>query len=381
MEEYRVSIITEHDLARVPDVAQGGRFALAISAGTDLLAHSAASSVRLLPDAPQLLLAPAEALSLMTWVRFAGRHYGTVICACSGSMASIVRGLLTNTRMDSGLASADEDRVSDEATQLASVLSPLLGTRYTAIEEFRLLIAELRQKCPWDRQQTHVSLVETLLEESYEVALAIQRGNIANLQEELGDLLLQVFIQSEIASEDDAFDISDVIDTVDEKLTFRHPHVFGSVVANSADQVLTNWQKLKGMEGRKKHFVDSAKLLSSIENALLSQEAARLDGFDFESADQAYGKLLEEAQELGEEMKNLPRQDDALEMELGDVMFSALNVARLTGANPVKALRHSFAKFRDRYARVCEYAVRDQVDISTASAQELDRLWQLAKSG
>jgi len=238
----------------------------------------------------------------------------------------------------------------------------------------------LRQKCPWDRQQTHVSLLDTLLEESYEVALAIQRGSADNLEEELGDLLLQVFMQSEIAREEDGFDICDVVRTVDDKLTFRHPHVFGSTSVASSDQVLENWQKLKALEGRKRHFVDSAKLLSSIENALLSQETARSDGFDFESADQAYGKLLEESRELGEELNAPSRDEDALAMELGDVLFSALNVARLSGVNPVKALRHSFDKFRDRYGRVRAYATQQQVDISTASPDELDRLWQLAKN-
>ncbi len=274
----------------------------------------------------------------------------------------------------------EADDLTEEAVRLGDVLLPLVGTQYTSVEEFRLLIAELRQKCPWDRQQTHVSLLDTLLEESYEVALAIQRGSTENLEEELGDLLLQVFIQSEIAREEDGFDICDVVRTVDDKLTFRHPHVFGSTTVASSDQVLENWQKLKVLEGRKKHFIDSAKLLSSIENALLSQETARSDGFDFESADQAYGKLLEESRELGDELNAASRDEDALAMELGDVLFSALNVARLSGVNPVKALRHSFDKFRDRYRRVRTYAAEQQVDIATASPDELDRLWQLAKN-
>jgi XTP/dITP diphosphohydrolase len=156
--------------------------------------------------------------------------------------------------------------------------------------------------------------------------------------------------------------------------------VFGSVSAASSDQVLENWQKLKAQEGRKKHFVDSAKLLSSIENALLSQETARGEGFDFESADQAYGKLLEESRELGEELSAASRDEHALAMELGDVLFSALNVARLSGVNPVKALHHSFDKFRDRYRLVRAYATQQEVDIATASPEELDRLWQLAKN-
>jgi MazG family protein len=295
-------------------------------------------------------------------------------------MASVVVGLLGRLPGLSHDPTIEANDLTREAIRLADVLWPLVGTQYTALEEFRLLIAELRQKCPWDRQQTHVSLLDTLLEESYEVALAIQRGSADDLEEELGDLLLQVFIQSEIAREEDGFDICDVVQTVDDKLTFRHPHVFGSVSVASSDQVLENWQKLKAQEGRKKHFVDSAKLLSSIENALLSQETARCEGFDFESADQAYGKLLEESRELGEELNAASRDEHALAMELGDVLFSALNVARLSGINPVKALHHSFDKFRDRYDRVRAYATQQEVDIATASPEELDRLWQLAKN-
>ena len=380
MEDYRISIISEHDLAQEPDVVDGARFALALPAGKDPMAHATASTIRLLPQSAETLLEPSEALSFLTWARFAGRHYGTVICACDGPLALILRGLLGAPTGQDGLACSDTDEVAAKAERLGATLSPLVGTQYTAIEEFRLLVAELRQKCPWDREQTHTSLLDTLLEESYEVALAIQRGNIDNLEEELGDLLLQVFIQSEIANEDDDFDICDVVQSIDDKLTFRHPHVFGSVAVDSSDQVLVNWQKLKAMEGRKKHFVDSAKLLSSIENALLAQETARVDGFDFESVEQAYGKLLEECRELGDEMAAVPRQDDAFEMELGDVLFSTLNVARLSSINPVRALRHSFTKFRDRYQRVCAYAAQQQVDIATASPEELDHLWQLAKN-
>ncbi|MGB9666931.1 MAG: nucleoside triphosphate pyrophosphohydrolase, partial [Candidatus Cryosericum sp.] len=277
-------------------------------------------------------------------------------------------------------AEGTDGPAAPDAVRLGDVLWPLVGTQYTAIEEFRLLIAELRQKCPWDRKQTHTSLLDSLLEESYEVALAIERGSRENLEEELGDLLLQVFIQSEVSREQDGFDICDVIRVVDEKLTFRHPHVFGEASVTSSEEVLENWQKLKLMEGRKKHFVDSAKLLSTIENALLAQETARADGFDFDVVDQAYGKLLEESHELGEELRLDPRNDHSLTMELGDVLFSAINVARLAGINPVKALRHSSDKFRDRYAHVRAYARERKIDIQRASQEELELLWQQAKN-
>ncbi|WP_165845091.1 nucleoside triphosphate pyrophosphohydrolase [Candidatus Cryosericum terrychapinii] len=380
MEEYEIRIITDQDPHLQLPIHSGRRFALAVPAGTDTLVYASASSIRLLPTSARTLLDPVEAIAFLTWIRFAGRHYGMIVCLCPVDMASVVAGLLGRLP---GLAHAptiEADDLTREAIRLADVLLPLVGSQYTTVEEFRLLIADLRQNCPWDRLQTHESLLDTLLEESYEVALAIQRGSADNLEEELGDLLLQVFIQSEIAREEDGFDICDVVRTADDKLTFRHPHVFGSTSLASSDQVLENWQKLKVLEGRKKHFVDSAKLLSSIENALLSQETARSDGFDFESAEQAYGKLLEETSELREELNAPSRDEDALAMELGDVLFSALNVARLSGVNPVKALHHSFDKFRDRYGRVRDYAKLQQVDISTAPPEELERLWQLAKN-
>jgi MazG family protein len=380
MEEYDIRIVT----ATGPDVQalveRGQRFALALPVGMDALLSASASSIRYVPASARTLLDPVEAISFLTWIRFAGRHYGLIVCLVSDGIAPVVAGLVSRLPGLSHGLTTEVDDLTQEAIRLGDVLLPLVGTQYTSVEEFRLLIAELRQKCPWDRQQTHVSLLDTLLEESYEVALAIQRGNTQNLEEELGDLLLQVFIQSEIAREEDGFDICDVVRTIDDKLTFRHPHVFGSTTVASSDQVLENWQKLKVLEGRKKHFIDSAKLLSSIENALLSQETARSDGFDFESADQAYGKLLEESRELGDELNAASRDEDALAMELGDVLFSALNVARLSGVNPVKALRHSFDKFRDRYGRVRTYAAQQQVDIATASPDELDRLWQQAKN-
>ncbi|MHB8106466.1 MAG: nucleoside triphosphate pyrophosphohydrolase [Candidatus Cryosericum sp.] len=379
MEEYEIHIIAERDAHLESVVGTGQRYAMALPADVDASVYAPAS-IRLLPGSARSLLDPVEAMSFLTWIRFAGRHYGMIICLCPGDMASVVAGLLGRLPGLVHPPTIESGDLTREAMQLADVLSPLVGTRYTTVEEFRLLVAELRQKCPWDRQQTHVSLLDSLLEESYEVALAIQRQSAENLEEELGDLLLQVFIQSEVAREQDGFDISDVARTADDKLTFRHPHVFGSVSATSSEQVLENWQKLKVLEGRKKHFVDSAKLLSSIENALLSQETARSDGFDFESADQAYGKLLEETRELGDELNASSRDDDALAMELGDVLFSTLNVARLSGVNPVKALQHSFDKFRDRYGRVCDYARQQQVDISTAPPEELERLWQLAKN-
>lgn len=380
MEEYEIRITTEQDPHLQSLTDNGRHVALAMPAGTDALLYASASSIRLLPTSARTLLDPVEAIGFLTWIRFAGRHYGTIMCLCPVDMASVVVGLLGRLPGLSYAPTIEPDDLTREASQLADVLWPLVGTQYTTVEEFRLLIAELRQKCPWDRQQTHVSLLDTLLEESYEVALAIQTDSADNLEEELGDLLLQVFIQSEIAREEDGFDICDVVRTVDDKLTFRHPHVFGSTSVASSNQVLENWQKLKTLEGRKKHFVDSAKLLSSIENALLSQETARSDGFDFESVEQAYGKLLEESRELGKELNAASRDEDALAMELGDVLFSALNVARLSGVNPVKALCHSFDKFRDRYGRVRAYAIQQQVDISTASPEELDRLWQLAKN-
>lgn len=377
MEEYEIWILTEKDPDLQTLLGNGQRFALTVPAGTVAPVNELASDIHFLPASPRALLDPVQAIRFLTWIRFAGRHYSLIVCLCPVDMASVVAGLVHGLP---GLRRGVTGELTPEAMRMADVLWPLVGTQYTMIEEFRLLIAELRQKCPWDRQQTHFSLLDTLLEECYEVALAIQRGNAENLQEELGDLLLQVFIQSEIAHEQDGFDICDVIQTVDDKLTFRHPHVFGSATVATSDQVLENWQKLKVLEGRKKHFVDSAKLLSSIENALLVQETARSDGFDFESVGQAYGKLLEEADELGEELNSSSRDEDALAMELGDVLFSALNVARLSGINPVKALCHSFDKFRDRYGRVRTYAAQQQVDLATASPDELDRLWQLAKN-
>jgi len=360
-------------------IGRGSRFALAVMPGSDVETRAAASSIWEMPMPASSLLEPAVAMGFITWVRFAGRHYGMVIVTGPAETGGIVRGLLKQCPAVVHMEQ-NADEVNPGAERLGDVLWPLVETQYSAIEEFRLLIAELREKCPWDHSQTHTSLLNSLLEESYEVALAIERGSVANLEEELGDLLLQVFIQAEVSREQDGFDICDIIHTVDEKLTFRHPHVFGDVAAASSEEVLENWQKLKLIEGRKKHFVDSAKLLSTIENGLLAQETARTDGFDFDTVEQAYGKLLEESRELGDELTAEPGKEAALTMELGDVLFSAINVARLAGINPVKALQHASDKFRDRYAHVRAYAQEQKIDISTASQDELELLWQRAKN-
>lgn len=379
---YEVYLVSEKDLTEGTLFPAEERFALAVPAGMAVAQDGGkASSVCSYPA--EALLDPQEALAFLTWIRFAGRHYGRVFCVGTATSLPLLAGLLSRWTPSAKLSEDARTLAAAEAgqaEQLAAALTPLVGTQYSAIEEFRLLIAELRQKCPWDHQQTHSSLLETLLEESYEVALAIENSSAPNLEEELGDLLLQVFMQSEIARGEGLFDIVDVINGIDEKLTFRHPHVFGDTTATSSDQVLQNWQKLKLMEGRKKHFIDSAKLLSSMENALLAQETARADGFDFESVQQAYGKLLEESGELGKELRSCTQDSDNVSMELGDVLFSTLNIARLAGINPVKALRRSLAKFRDRYQRVRAYAAEDHLDIATASAEELDKLWQRAKS-
>jgi MazG family protein len=386
METRETRIITPDELGATLDVLAGQRFVLGLC-GVELSTNlEGCVSCRILPTDTDSYLLPQTALGIMTWGRFAEQHYGCLVCVATLPVARVLRELLGAVTRIAELSEAVLDgdsgssSIVQEAHDLAVSLAPLVGTQYTAIEEFRLLVAELREKCPWDRRQTHLSLLDTLLEESYEVALAIEESSLSSLEEELGDLFLQVFIQSEIAREEGAFDICSVIRHIDDKLTFRHPHVFGDFQADSSEKVLDNWQRLKDAEGRRRRYVDSAKLLSSIENALLAQETARDDGFDFESVDQAYGKLLEESRELGDELTAVPLDTERLSMELGDVLFASLNVARLAGINPVKALRHSFHKFGERYERVRAFAVESHVDIAAATPEELETLWQRAKN-
>jgi tetrapyrrole methylase family protein/MazG family protein len=250
-----------------------------------------------------------------------------------------------------------------------------------AFESLQETIAHLRAPdgCPWDRQQTHASLRPHLLEEAYETLEAIDSGEPAALREELGDLLLQIVLQAQIAGEAEDFSMADVVAGIQEKLIRRHPHVFGDLVLEDVDQVLHNWEDLKAGEraqagGRRGALDGVPRSLPALAQALEIQSRAGRLGFDWRSAEGARSKLREEWDEL--EAASDDRQRAA---EVGDLLFAVVNVARWLGVDPEASLRETNRRFRTRFAHMETSAGAAGQSLSELSLEELDTLWRAAK--
>jgi tetrapyrrole methylase family protein/MazG family protein len=273
-------------------------------------------------------------------------------------------------------------------------------------QEFNTLIelmARLRAPdgCPWDRRQTHDSLKPFLLEETYEVLEAIEDGDPRSLKEELGDLLLQILFHSQIASERSEFSFKEIAQHLAQKLVRRHPHVFqtqndGDRI-NSADQVAHQWETIKSQEqqetSRSTSLLDGIpKVSPALQRAYQVQKRAARGGFDWKSAPPVLDKLREEFDELfvaasrtfGKDTSTIPshhqsQTDRQIEAELGDVLFSLVNVARFLQYNPEEALRKATNRFIQRFNFLEQKAAQEERAISECSDEELDRWWEEAK--
>ncbi len=229
--------------------------------------------------------------------------------------------------------------------------------------------------CPWDREQTHASLRATMLEEAYEVLEAIDEQSTPKLREELGDVLLQVLMQSEIAQESGAFTLGDVADAVREKLVRRHPHVFGSTIVSGADEVVRNWEALKAQEyGRESALDGVQRSLPALQWAWSLQRRAANVGFDWPDVEGALEKVHEELEEL----RQAPTVE-AREAEFGDLLFTLVNVARKLGMNPEDALRGSTGRFGARFRMMEQAARADGRALKDLPIGELDQYWEAAK--
>ena len=244
------------------------------------------------------------------------------------------------------------------------------------------VLDELRVKCPWDREQTFTSLRSSTIEETYELVDALMDENLDGIKKELGDLLLHVIFYAKIASEKGAFDIADVANAECDKLIFRHPHVFGSVEADTADQVKQNWEDLKLKEKEKAH--EKKRVLSGVPRSLpsivkayrISQKVSSA-GFDWEKKEDVWDKVQEEIGELQTEMQSA--DPVRCEEELGDLLFSLVNVARLYGINPDAALEKTNRKFIRRFTAVEEQAEVAGKTLRQMTLPEMEALWQKAK--
>jgi XTP/dITP diphosphohydrolase len=236
----------------------------------------------------------------------------------------------------------------------------------------------LREKCPWDRKQTLESLSHLTIEETYELTDAILENDLDALKGELGDLLLHIVFYSKIASETKTFDITDVLNTICEKLIVRHPHIYGDVDVENEEDVKRNWEQIKLKEGKKSVLQGVPKGLPALVKAQRIQDKVAGVGFDWEEPHHVFDKVREEIEEFETEVK----QEDAtkMEAEFGDVLFSMINLARHLKINPETALERTNKKFIKRFQFLEDQAKKSNKNLNDMSLEEMDDIWEKAKS-
>ncbi len=252
-----------------------------------------------------------------------------------------------------------------------------MNTKEQKLEAFSKLLDimdDLREKCPWDKKQDLQSLRPLTLEEVYELSDALLKEDLTEIKKELGDVLLHLVFYAKIGSEKGSFDIADVINSLNEKLIFRHPHIYGDVEVKDEEEVKQNWEKLKLKEGNKSVLSGVTKGTPSIVKAFRIQEKVKGIGFEFADAEDAWKKVDEELAEFHAE-KDLAKK----EVELGDVFFSLINYARIVGINPDSALERTNTKFIDRFQKMENLADQKKLKLEDLSLEEMDLLWEEAK--
>jgi tetrapyrrole methylase family protein / MazG family protein len=272
-------------------------------------------------------------------------------------------------------------------TLSASIAMPLVPlppqSLHYSWDDLIEIMARLRDGCPWDREQTHRTLVPYLIEETYEVVEAIEADDLSALCEELGDLLLQIVFHSQLGAETGKFTVADVVDALSNKMVRRHPHVFGDAVIEDVDSQWRSWEKLKAQEktgqSRKSRLDGIPKALGALQRGQRMQEKASRVGFDWPDVGGVLDKLHEELTELSQARRE--RQDDAhVREELGDVLFTIVNLARSLGIDAETAMREANEKFYRRFAFMEERAASKGKTLSDLTLDELEELWQLAKT-
>ncbi|WP_317854293.1 nucleoside triphosphate pyrophosphohydrolase [Chakrabartyella piscis] len=250
------------------------------------------------------------------------------------------------------------------------------------VQDLVAVIKQLRGEngCPWDKVQTHESLREAMIEESYEVVDAINKKDMANLKEELGDVLLQVVFHSQLAEEVGTFTLEDVVEGICNKMIYRHPHVFGTVNVDTADEVLMNWESLKKKE---KKIATQTQVMRGVPNALpaltraqkVKKKAADV-GFDFGTPEEIWAKVLEE---MGEFQEAVDKNMYTKEEEFGDILFAMVNIARVYKINPEFALTKATEKFINRFERIEEGLLFEGKQFTDCTKEDLYSRWDKAK--
>jgi XTP/dITP diphosphohydrolase len=246
-----------------------------------------------------------------------------------------------------------------------------------AFDRLLTIMDELREKCPWDKKQTLQSLRHLTIEETYELGDAILDNDLTEVKKELGDLLLHLVFYAKIGSETQDFDIADVCNEICEKLIHRHPHIYGDTVVENEEEVKQNWEKLKLKEGKKSVLEGVPRSLPALVKASRIQDKVKGVGFDWEEPHQVWDKVQEELQELQEEVA--VGNQDKMESEFGDVLFSMINYARFLNINPEDALERTNKKFIKRFQYLESKADQLGKPLMDMTLAEMDVFWNEAK--
>lgn len=252
-----------------------------------------------------------------------------------------------------------------------------MDSRLLAFERLLKIMDELREKCPWDKKQTIESLRELTIEETYELADAITANDLMSLKGELGDLFLHLVFYSKIAEEQKVFDVSDVLNTICDKLIYRHPHIYGDTVVADETEVKANWEKLKLKEGKKSILEGVPSSLPALVKAIRIQEKAKGIGFEWKKKEDVWDKVKEELEEFQVEIS---KKSDFIEEEFGDLLFSLVNYARYINISPENALAKTNHKFITRFQLMEETIRKDKKKIEDMNLDQMDVYWEKAKN-
>lgn len=248
-----------------------------------------------------------------------------------------------------------------------------------AFERILKIMDELREQCPWDKKQTMETLRPLTIEETYELGDAILKGDMKNVKEELGDLLLHIVFYARIGEEQGAFDIASLTNDLCEKLIYRHPHIYSDVKVNNEEDVKKNWEQLKMREGKKSVLGGVPDSLPSLIKAYRIQDKAAQVKFEWDKIEDVWAKVEEEMEELKSEIRNEKSDTGKIEEEFGDLLFSLVNYARFLKVDPETALERTNIKFIRRFKFIEEKAEKMQKSLNDMSLEEMDGIWNEAK--
>ncbi len=256
------------------------------------------------------------------------------------------------------------------------------GIKLQAFDRLLTIMDELRENCPWDKKQTLETLRHLTIEETYELSDSIIEGDLNEIKKELGDIMLHIVFYARIASEIKAFDVSDVLNSICDKLIERHPHVYSDVIANDEETVKANWEKIKLKTGNKSVLGGVPKSLPALVKAIRIQDKARGVGFDWEKKEQVWEKVEEELTEFKAEFNvssNEAINTEKAQAEFGDLLFSLVNYARFINIDPEEALERTNKKFIKRFQYLETESAKDGKQMGEMSLAEMDRYWERAK--